>query len=59
LTYQIVENSQPLERARTILNQFKHWFDAETALKLPPDILASLVGVLPTTILQVRDVLDD
>lgn len=54
LTKQITDNPVPTERARVILNQFEHWFDAETVTKLPDDAFAMLVGVLPQTIAKVR-----
>ena len=54
LTKQITDNPVPTERARVILNQFEHWFDAETVAKLPDEAFALLVGVLPQTINQVR-----
>lgn len=54
LTKQITDNPVPTERARVILNQFEHWFDAETVSKLPDEAFAMLVGVLPQTIAKVR-----
>ena len=54
LTKQITDNPVPTERARVILNQFEHWFDAETVAKLPDEAFALLVGVLPQTIRKVR-----
>ena len=54
LTKQITDNPVPTERARVILNQFEHWFDAETVAKLPDEAFALLVGVLPQTIAKVR-----
>lgn len=54
LTKQITDNPVATERARVILNQFEHWFDAETVANLPDDAFALLVGVLPQTIRQVR-----
>lgn len=54
LTKQITDNPIPTERARVILNQFEHWFDADTVAKLPDDAFAMLVGVLPQTIRKVR-----
>lgn len=54
LTKQITDNPVPTERARVILNQFEHWFDAETVTKLPDEAFAMLVGVLPQTIAKVR-----
>ena len=54
LTKQITDNPVPAERARVILNQFEHWFDAETVAQLPDEAFAMLVGVLPQTISKVR-----
>ena len=54
LTKQITDNPIPTERARVILNQFEHWFDAETVALLPDEAFALLVGVLPQTIYKVR-----
>ena len=55
LTKQIIDNPQPTERAQVILNQFEHWFDAETVAGLPDEAFALLVGVLPQTIRKVRN----
>ncbi|USR92426.1 hypothetical protein NEA10_06830 [Phormidium yuhuli AB48] len=54
LTEQLTENPVPLQRAKMLLAQFEHYFDAETVNSLPDDALASLVGVLPSTIKMVR-----
>ena len=55
LTKQITDNPVPMERAQVILNQFEHWFDAETVKQLPDQAFALLVGVLPETIIKVRN----
>ena len=55
LTKQIIDNPQPTQRAQVILNQFEHWFDAETVAELPDEAFALLVGVLPQTIRKVRN----
>ena len=55
LTKQITDNPIPIERAQVILNQFEHWFDAETVAQLPDRAFALLVGVLPETIMKVRN----
>lgn len=55
LTKQITDNPIPIERAQIILNQFEHWFDAETVAELPDQAFALLVGVLPQTINKVRN----
>lgn len=54
LTKQITDNPVAIERAQVILNQFEHWFDVETAAKLPDEAFALMVGVLPETIKKVR-----
>ncbi len=56
LIKQITDNPEPIERAETILNQFRHWFDQETASKLPDEAFARLVGVLPQTIRRAREI---
>lgn len=55
LTKQIIDNPEPTERAQVILNQFEHWFNAETVASLPDEAFALLVGVLPQTIRKVRN----
>ncbi len=54
LAKQITDNSVPQQRAQVILNQFEHWFDAETAHQLPDEAFGLLVGVLPQTMKKVR-----
>ncbi|ACK65331.1 conserved hypothetical protein [Rippkaea orientalis PCC 8801] len=54
LAQQISTHSTPQKRAQTILNQFEHWFDAETTHQLPDEAFSLLVGVLPQTINAVR-----
>ena len=56
LTKQIIDNPRSTERAQVILNQFEHWFDAETVANLPDEAFALLVGVLPQTIRKVRNI---
>ncbi|BAQ66000.1 hypothetical protein [Geminocystis sp. NIES-3709] len=58
LIKQITDNPVPHERAQVILNQFEHWFDAETARKVPDEIFALIVGVLPCTITKARDLVN-
>ena len=55
LTKQIIDNPEPSQRAQVILNQFEHWFDAQTVAALPDEAFALLVGVLPQTIRKVRN----
>ncbi|MBV5257921.1 hypothetical protein FLX56_05740 [Synechococcus moorigangaii CMS01] len=55
LLQRITEKPLPEQRAEIILNQFENWFDLETAVQLPDEIFADLVGVLPQTIAQVRN----
>jgi hypothetical protein len=54
LAKQISDNAIPQQRAQVILNQFEHWFDLDTAILLPDDAFALLVGVLPQTMKKVR-----
>jgi hypothetical protein len=54
LMKQIIDNPVPLQRAQVILNQFENWFSSETAAAVPDDAFALLVGVLPSTIREVR-----
>lgn len=54
LTEQLTENPVPLQRAKMLIAQFEHYFDTDTVDALPDDALASLVGVLPSTIRAVR-----
>ena len=55
LTKQITDNPLPTERAQVILNQFEHWFDAATVEQLPDRAFALMVGVLPQTVMKVRN----
>ncbi|MDJ0714473.1 MAG: hypothetical protein QNJ54_09660 [Prochloraceae cyanobacterium] len=55
LIKQITDNPVALERAQLILNQFEHWFDPQTAPRIPDEAFASLVGVLPRTIRKARN----
>jgi hypothetical protein len=54
LAKQITDNSIAQQRGQVILNQFEHWFDADTASQLPDQAFALLVGVLPQTMKKVR-----
>ncbi|TVQ48133.1 MAG: hypothetical protein EA365_01675 [Gloeocapsa sp. DLM2.Bin57] len=54
LIKQITDESNPLERAQLILNQFEHWFDKQTMTKIPDDAFGLLVGVFPQTVRSVR-----
>jgi len=54
LTEQLTENPVPMQRAKMLLTQFEHYFDRATVDGLPDEALASLVGVLPSTIRAVR-----
>jgi hypothetical protein len=58
LTKHITDNPNALQRAQVILNQFEHWFDANTASKMSDRAFSLLVGVLPQTISQVRSQID-
>ena len=55
LLKQITDNPEPLQRAETIINQFRNWFDEETSEKLPNEAFARLVGVLPETVRRARE----
>jgi hypothetical protein len=54
LTRQITENSLPQKRVQKILDQFEQYFPLETVARLPDEIFALLVGVLPQTVKVVR-----
>ncbi|HEY9609039.1 hypothetical protein [Allocoleopsis sp.] len=58
LTRQITDNPVPAQRAQMILNQFEHYFDSETIAKVPDEAFALLVGVLPHTVHNVRNLAD-
>ena len=50
----ITENPEPSQRAETIINQFRNWFDEDTASQLPDKAFAQLVGVVPETVAKAR-----
>jgi hypothetical protein len=54
LTQQFTDNSQPLQRAQMILNQFETYFDQEVVARVPDEAFAQLVGVLPHTVRLAR-----
>jgi hypothetical protein len=54
LTHQLTNKDVPIQRAQSILNQFETYFDADTVSRIPDDIFASLVGVLPHTVQLAR-----
>lgn len=54
LTMQITDNPAPTQRAQNILQQFEGFFDTETIASLPHEAFALLVGVLPYTVIKVR-----
>ncbi|MGK7946123.1 MAG: hypothetical protein AB4058_16810 [Microcystaceae cyanobacterium] len=58
LTKQITDNPIAIQRAQVILNQFDNWFDEKTTAQLPDEAFALLVGVLPQTIRQIRQIND-
>jgi hypothetical protein len=58
LIKQITDNPIPHERAQVILNQFEHWFDANTTNQVADEIFALIVGVLPCTITKARDLVN-
>jgi hypothetical protein len=54
LTQQSTDQSAPLQRAQMILTQFETYFDQETIARIPDEIFASMVGVLPYSIRLAR-----
>lgn len=58
LIKQITDNPIPHQRAQVILNQFEHWFDAQTTAQVPDEVFAAIVGVFPDTITQARDLVN-
>jgi hypothetical protein len=54
LIKQIVDNPIAMERAQVILNQLENWFDDATVALLPDSAVATLVGVLPSTVRSAR-----
>lgn len=55
LTRRITEQAQPEQRAKMILEQFEHYFDAKAIAKIPDEAFSLLVGVLPRTIKEIRE----
>jgi len=55
LTRKITEQEQPEKRAKMILDQFEHYFDAKAIAKIPDKAFSLLVGVLPRTIRNIRE----
>lgn len=51
---QVTAELTALKRAKLILDLLKKYFTSETVAKLPDEILAQLVGVLPRTVRMVR-----
>jgi hypothetical protein len=54
LTQQFTDQSMPVQRAQMILNQFENYFDQETIARIPDEVLAQLVGVLPYSVRLAR-----
>jgi hypothetical protein len=54
LTQQFTDQSMPVQRAQMILNQFENYFDQETIARIPDEIFAQLVGVLPYSVRLAR-----
>ncbi|MFB2934415.1 hypothetical protein ACE1B6_03980 [Aerosakkonemataceae cyanobacterium BLCC-F154] len=48
------EYDDPLQRAEKLMFQFENFFDSQTLEQLPDEAFASLVGVLPQTIKEIR-----
>jgi len=55
LTRRITEQAQPEQRAKMILEQFEHYFDAKAIARIPDEAFSLLVGVLPRTIRNIRE----
>lgn len=55
LTRKITEQAQPKQRAKMILEQFEHYFNAKAIAKIPDEAFSLLVGVLPQTIRDIRE----
>ncbi|MDX2270431.1 MAG: hypothetical protein NW237_00565 [Cyanobacteriota bacterium] len=51
---QTTDNPVPSQRARVLLFSLEEFFSAEDVARLPNDVLARLVGVLPQTIAAAR-----
>jgi hypothetical protein len=54
LIEQLTERTAPLMRASLLLERFSHYFDPAMIDALPNDVLASLIGVMPTTMATAR-----
>ena len=50
----IAEHTAPLERAEKLFASFEEFFGAHALMSLTDDVLALLIGVLPSTIATVR-----
>lgn len=48
--HRITSVQAPLQRAYLMVRQLSRWLNPEEAQKIPPELLASLIGVLPKTI---------
>ncbi len=54
LTHQFTENKLPTKRAQMILKQFETYFDEDTIARIPDEVFAMLVGVLPYSVANAR-----
>ncbi|MGK7891688.1 MAG: hypothetical protein AB4042_20350 [Leptolyngbyaceae cyanobacterium] len=54
LTHQFTENKVPIKRAQIVLKQFESYFDQDTITRIPDEVFASLVGVLPYSVTNAR-----
>ncbi len=54
LTQKAIQHAVPLWRAQAILTLFEQYFDAETAARVPDDVVALLAAVLPKTVEMAR-----
>ncbi len=54
LIEQLTENAAPLMRSALLLERFSHYFDNAMIDVLPNEVLANLIGVMPTTMAIAR-----
>lgn len=54
LTNRFTAKPSPTQRAQTVLDQFEQYFEAGEIERLPDEVLAMMVGVLPHTMRRVR-----
>lgn len=54
LTQQSTDQSEPEKRAQMVLTQFETYFDRDTIARIPDEVFALLVGVLPYSVRRTR-----